>query len=72
MAIGRHELQGKQNLYEHTWRAPLVVQDSGIKPGSRARGNVCLLGVLAPVSQLNVVPRRPNNQRNRVFKTPTS
>ena len=23
MAIGRHGLQGKQNLYEHTWRVPL-------------------------------------------------
>ena len=22
MAIGRHGLQGKQNLYEHTWRVP--------------------------------------------------
>ena len=23
MAIGRHGLQGKQNLYEHTWRVPV-------------------------------------------------
>ena len=22
MAIGRHGLQGKQNLYDHTWRIP--------------------------------------------------
>jgi choline-sulfatase len=22
MAIGRHGLQGKQNLYQHTWRVP--------------------------------------------------
>jgi arylsulfatase A-like enzyme len=25
MAIGRHGLQGKQNLYDHTWRVPFVV-----------------------------------------------
>ena len=25
MAIGRHGLQGKQNLYEHTWRVPMIV-----------------------------------------------
>ena len=46
MAIGRHGLQGKQNLYEHTWRVPLIVKGPGIKPGSRARGNVYLLDVL--------------------------
>ena len=47
MAIGRHGLQGKQNLYEHTWRIPMIVKGPGIKPGSRARGNVYLLDVLA-------------------------
>ncbi len=46
MAIGRHGLQGKQNLYEHTWRVPLVVKGPGIKPGTRAPGNVYLSDVL--------------------------
>ena len=35
MAIGRHGLQGKQNLYEHTWRVPMFVKGPGIKPGER-------------------------------------
>jgi arylsulfatase A-like enzyme len=26
MAIGRHGLQGKQNLYDHTWRVPFIVK----------------------------------------------
>ncbi|MDP6035901.1 MAG: sulfatase-like hydrolase/transferase, partial [Verrucomicrobiota bacterium] len=47
MAIGRHGLQGKQNLYEHTWRVPFVVKGPGIKPGSRAQGNFYLLDTLA-------------------------
>lgn len=47
MAIGRHGLQGKQNLYEHTWRVPLIVKGPGIEAGSRAEGNVFLLDVLA-------------------------
>ncbi|MBL9187342.1 MAG: sulfatase-like hydrolase/transferase [Opitutaceae bacterium] len=47
MAIGRHGLQGKQNLYEHTWRVPFIVQGPGIKPGTRAQGNIYLLDVLA-------------------------
>jgi arylsulfatase A-like enzyme len=46
MAIGRHGLQGKQNLYEHTWRVPFIVKGPGIEAGSRARGNTYLLDVL--------------------------
>ena len=52
MAIGRHGLQGKQNLYEHTWRVPFIVKGPGIKPGSRARGNVYLLDVLATLCDI--------------------
>ena len=52
MAIGRHGLQGKQNLYEHTWRVPLFVKGPGIKPGSRALGNIYLLDVMATFCDL--------------------
>lgn len=34
IAIGRHGLEGKQNLYEHTWRVPYIVRGPGITPGS--------------------------------------
>ena len=47
IAIGRHAFQGKQNLYEHTWRVPFIVKGPGIQPGSRAEGNIYLLDVLA-------------------------
>ena len=36
IAIGRHGLQGKQNLYEHTWRVPYIVRGPGIAPGSHS------------------------------------
>ena len=52
MAIGRHGLQGKQNLYEHTWRVPLFVKGPGIKPGTRVKGNVYLLDTLATLCDL--------------------
>ncbi|MCP3918856.1 MAG: sulfatase-like hydrolase/transferase [bacterium] len=55
MAIGRHGLQGKQNLYEHTWRVPLIVKGPGIAPGSRAQGNVYLMDVLATLCDLGGV-----------------
>ena len=38
--IGRYELQGKQNLYEHTWRVPMNVRGPEIKRGVRTTGNV--------------------------------
>ena len=47
MAIGRHGFQGKQNLYQHTWRVPFIARGPGIKPGTRAVGNVYLLDVLS-------------------------
>jgi len=52
MAIGRHGLQGKQNLYEHTWRVPMVVKGPGIEAGQRCQGNVYLLDVLATMCDL--------------------
>ncbi len=52
MAIGRHGLQGKQNLYEHTWRVPFFAKGPGIKPGSRVQGNIYLLDTLATLCDI--------------------
>ena len=52
MAIGRHGLQGKQNLYEHTWRVPMIVKGPGIEAGKRSQGNIYLLDVLATMCDL--------------------
>lgn len=62
MAIGRHGLQGKQNLYEHTWRVPLIAVGPGIKPGSRAPGNIYLLDVLATLCDLTGVTTPATNE----------
>jgi len=52
MAIGRHGLQGKQNLYDHTWRVPFIVKGPDIQPDSRVTGNIYLLDVLATLCDL--------------------
>ena len=52
IAIGRHGLQGKQNLYEHTWRVPLIVRGPGIEGGSQATGNVYLMDMLSTLCDL--------------------
>lgn len=67
MAIGRHGLQGKQNLYEHTWRVPLIVKGPGITPGSRALGNVYLLDVLATLCDLAEI-QSPKTNEGSSFK----
>ncbi len=62
MAIGRHGLQGKQNLYQHTWRVPMIVSGPGIEPGSRALGNVYLLDLLATICDLTGVEPPETNE----------
>jgi len=52
MSVGRHGLTGKQNLYEHTWRVPLLVRGPGIQPGSQASGYIYLLDVLPTLCDL--------------------
>lgn len=52
IAVGRHGLTGKQNLYEHTWRVPFIARGPGIKPGSRAPGNIYLMDVLPTLCEL--------------------
>ncbi len=62
MAIGRHGLQGKQNLYQHTWRVPFIVKGPGVKAGSRAQGNIYLLDVLATLCDIGGVPPPETNE----------
>lgn len=52
IAIGRHGLMGKQNLYEHTWRVPFIVKGPGIEAGSRVQGNIYLLDILPTLCDL--------------------
>ncbi|MES2789480.1 MAG: sulfatase-like hydrolase/transferase [Planctomycetota bacterium] len=62
IAVGRHGLQGKQNLYEHSWRVPYIVKGPGIRPGSRALGNIYLLDTLATLCDLAGTPVPDSNQ----------
>jgi len=62
IAIGRHGLQGKQNLYEHTWRVPMIVMGPGIPAGARAQGNVYLLDTLATLCDLAGVDAPPTSE----------
>lgn len=62
MAIGRHGLQGKQNLYEHTWRVPFIAKGPGIPAGTRAPGNIYLMDVLATICDLTGIDAPATNE----------
>ncbi len=47
LAVGSHGLLGKQNLYEHSTRVPLLVSGPGIA-GNRRSDELCYLADLAP------------------------
>ena len=67
MAIGRHGLQGKQNLCEHTWRVPYIVKGPGIKAGTRAQGNIYLLDSLSTICDLAGIDA-PKSSEGKSFK----
>ncbi len=67
IAVGRHGLTGKQNLYEHTWRVPFIVRGPGIKAGSRANGNTYLMDVLPTICDLAGI-EAPDSIDGRSFK----
>ena len=62
IAVGRHGLQGKQNLYEHSWRVPLIVAGPGVKPGSRAPGCVYLTDLLATLCDVAGIEPPESNE----------
>jgi len=62
IAIGAHGLQGKQNLYQHTWRVPLIVKGPGVLAGKPVEGNIYLLDVLATLCDLAGIETPPTNE----------
>jgi choline-sulfatase len=59
MAVGRHGLQGKQNLYEHTWKVPFFVKGPGIASDARTDAMIYLTDVLPTLCELAEIPLRP-------------
>jgi arylsulfatase A-like enzyme len=47
LAVGQHGLLGKQNLYDHSWRVPMVITGPGVPKGKRAH-TLCHIMDLCP------------------------
>ncbi len=67
IAIGRHGLMGKQNLYEHTWRVPFIIAGPEIPSGKRVEGNIYLSDVLPTLCDLAGI-EIPNTVQGTSFK----
>jgi arylsulfatase A-like enzyme len=56
LALGSHGLLGKQNLYEHSMRVPLIVAGPGVKAGRRSEALCYLLDLAPTICELAGVP----------------
>ncbi|MCK5811304.1 MAG: sulfatase-like hydrolase/transferase [Clostridiales bacterium] len=52
LALGQHGLMGKQNLYEHSIRVPLLFSGSNIPKGKISKANVYLNDVFPTICEL--------------------
>lgn len=59
LAVGQHGLLGKQNLYDHSWRVPLVISGPGVPKGHRTHGLCHLMDVCPTILSLADVPVPP-------------
>lgn len=55
LAVGSHGLMGKQNLYEHSMRAPLIFAGPGIEGGLRTTALCYLFDVFPTLGELSGV-----------------
>jgi arylsulfatase A-like enzyme len=52
LAVGQHGLFGKQNMYEHSVRVPLVIGGKNVPPGQRRDAYVYLLDIFPTLCEL--------------------
>jgi arylsulfatase A-like enzyme len=62
LAIGSHGLFGKQSLYEHSMRAPLIFAGPGIPRGKRTDAMCYLLDIFPTLGALAGVPAPEGNE----------
>ena len=62
LAIGSHGLFGKQNLYDHSMRSPLVIAGPGIPKGRRSDAMCYLLDVFPTLGELTGVKAPEGNE----------
>jgi arylsulfatase A-like enzyme len=67
LAIGSHGLFGKQNLYEHSMRAPLILAGPGISRGKSSDAMCYLLDIFPTLGELAGVPSPEGSEGKSVM-----
>lgn len=62
LAIGSHGLFGKQNLYDHSMRAPLIFAGPGVPQGKTSEGLCYLFDIFPTLGELTNVPGPDGNE----------
>jgi choline-sulfatase len=57
LAVGHHGLMGKQNMYDHSLRVPLILRGPGIEAGRQVASPVYLQDVMPTTLELAGAPR---------------
>lgn len=57
LAVGHHGLFGKQNMYDHSLRVPLIVAGPGVTQGARTDAPVYLQDIMATALEIAGVPK---------------
>ncbi len=60
LAIGSHGLFGKQNLYDHSMRTPLIIAGPGVPKNKRSDAFAYLLDIFPTMCDLSGVPIPPS------------
>lgn len=68
IAVGKHGLMGKQNLYEHSLKIPFIVKGPQIKSNKKAKGNIYLSDVLPTLCDLAGI-KIPKTVYGKSFKS---
>jgi arylsulfatase A-like enzyme len=69
LAVGQHGLMGKQDLYEHSLRVPLIFAGSGIPAGERRDAFVYLLDIFPTLCDLTGIPTPASVEGRNAFTT---
>jgi arylsulfatase A-like enzyme len=57
LAVGHHGLMGKQSMFDHSMRPPLIVSGPGIPKGEKRDQNVYLQDIMASTYELAGIPK---------------